>query len=241
MKKLTLMLGALTLFVACDPTGGAESPFRIVVETEGLGPEGFDTDTGWHVTLDSAHARIAAIYLWENPPQLARNERLFRPWNWFIAPAYAHAGDLHFAGGAVLGEHVGLVDVDLLKTPLDLGERVGNEGRTRSFSVLFEPAPALNGNIAWVSGRATKEGVSVSFEGGLSLSPGRERRVDGLATDGWIEPGATFVLTFLPARWFRDADFSEFVDNGELSPESQVRAAWFLGARSNGAFTGTWR
>lgn len=241
MKKLVVFLSTLTLLSACDPTGGAESPFAIVVESEGVGPEGFDTATGWHVSLDSADVRLSAIYLWENPPALARSVRPFRLWDFVVAPAYAHAGDMHFAGGAVLGEHVGLVSVDLLNTPLDLGEHIGNEGRVRSFSVVFEPSKDLDGHVAWVSGQATKNGVTIPFEGGLSLAAGRERRVDGLVTDGWIAKDATFVLTVELARWFRDAEFSTLAADGVISPDAQVRAAWFLGARSNQSFSGSWR
>lgn len=241
MKRLVVLLGSMTLLAACDATSGAESPFGIVVETQGAGAEGFDTATGWHVLLDAAEVQLSAIYLWENPPALARNARPFRPWNLIVAPAYAHAGDMHFAGGAVLGEHVGLIGIDLLKPPLDLGEHIGNEGRVRSFSVVFEPSKDLDGHVAWVSGQATKNGVTIPFEGGLSLAPGRERRVDGLMTDGWIAPDATFVLTVQLSRWFQDADFSTLGENGQISSDSQVRAAWFLGARSNASFQGSWR
>lgn len=237
MSRTMRCVAVSMLLSACGATGGGEAPFEMVIEASGVDAEGFDTDTGWHVTLDEATVQLSAIYLWENPPALARR---WTPWDLIAPPAHAHAGDLHFNGGAVLGEHLGHVQIDLLAAPMSLGERVGNEGRVQSFTVLFEPSDELGGHVAWVKGAASKDGVTVPFEGGLALEPGRDRRVDGLVTDGWISPGATFVTSIEVPRWFRDADFSKLVD-GAITPESQVRAAWFLGARSNESFVGSWR
>lgn len=229
MKRIWLVGALLVALSACGETGGAEVPFSIVIETRGT--DGFDTETGWHVQLDEARLNVSAIYLWENPPALARL------WNLLVPVAHAHAGDLQFSGGAVLGEHLGLVELDLMSGRRELGERIGNEGPVKSFSVLLEP---VEGHVAQVRGRATKDGISVDFEGGLALEAGRQRRVDGLRTDGELTSGATFVVTANVPRWFRDADFST-LDDGVITPGTQTRAAWFLGVRSSDSFTGTWR
>lgn len=228
MRRIVLA-SALVVLGACGGTGGAEVPFSIVVETQGT--DGFDTDTGWRVQLDEARLNVSAIYLWENPPALARL------WNLLVPVAHAHAGDLQFAGGAALGEHLGLTTFDLLAGPTNLGERIGNEGRVQSFSVLLDP---IDGHVAKVRGTATREGVTVDFTGGLALDAGRQRRVDGLRTDGELTSGSTFVVTVNVARWFQDADFST-LDDGVIAPSTQARAAWFLGARGSDSFTGSWR
>jgi len=244
----------LLLLAACDGTGGREVPFRMAAQGDASATAHFVTSAGWDVTLTEARIAVGPLYLFENPPPAA-----FRVKRWwehgtelFISTAWAHAGDQHFSGGTVMGEYLEQVSLDLL-TPAatELGRFTGTAGTARSFSVWLDPprsaiADVMHGHHAWVVGVATRGAERVEFEGGLDIpAEGTLRRVEGVATDVPIDTDGLFSLRVAPAQWFADADFStltEAATNGRkvITETSQVRLAWFLGARGSRAFSGTW-
>lgn len=254
------LFALLVLAAACDPTDGREVAFRMRIETERVDdapPGTFVTATGWRVELTEAVVVLGPVYLHENPPLRAFNQR---PWldrlgRLFIAPAFAHAGDNQFAGGAVLAEYLDQVAVDLLAPAgLDVGELVASGGRARSFSLWLEPPGAFGpvagaptrGFHAWVAGAATRDGERIEFEGGLELPPGQTRRVEGLAADVPFDAdGGVLTLLVRPKAWFDLADFStltESADSGRtrITRDSQVGAVWYLGARGAGSYALRW-
>jgi hypothetical protein len=133
--------------------------------------------------------------------------------------------------------------------PVVLGAVTATAGRARSFSVLLDPPRAAltaptRGHHAWVRGRATKDGVTVAFEGGLDIpDEGRLRRVEGLPLDAPLEEGGRFTLVVHPDAWFDAADFTKLpAATGDaprpITRESQPGAVWFNAARGADAFTG---
>jgi hypothetical protein len=91
-----------------------------------------------------------------------------------------------------------------------------------------------------------KDGATIAFEGGLDLAAtGTQRRVDGLDLEADLDNGGTFTLVVHPEAWFDQADFSSLPAPAEggtrvIGDDSQVRGAWFIGARGYRAFTGEW-
>ena len=249
-----LLLTAVTaLAAACDAAAGREVTvsMALVAETRtGQAPDHFVTSTGWDVTLDDAALVLGPVYLFENPPPGASLVPWWRPDGWLVRTAHAHAGDQHFAGGAVLAEYVGQLALDVRHgEPVELGQVTATAGRARSFSVLLDPprtglGEATHGHHAWVRGRATKEGATVAFEGGLDIpNEGRLRKVDGLPLEAPLEDGGRFTLVVHPDAWFDAADFAKLpAAEGDaprtITRETQPGAVWFNAARGAAAFTG---
>jgi hypothetical protein len=249
-------LGVASLLSGCSDsgTGGAAVRFEMAVvavpdEGEELGT--FTTRTGYRVQLTEALVALGPIYLYENPPPVARAWRpLHRLWDVLVPSAHAHPGDLHFAGGAVKGEFLGQVVLDGLSSEAqELGAVQGVAGPARSFSVHLEPPSsaearsALHDHHAYVVGTAEKDGNSYPFEGGLDIEDlGTLRKVEGIPLEAEVSSQTRLTIELHLSRWFADADFarlSELDSNGRyvIDDESQVRAAWFIGARSFDTFS----
>jgi hypothetical protein len=259
-----LLLAFSTVLVHCDMqsgTGGRPVQFELQLETASPSerPIGeFLTSTGWHVKLEQAFIAVGPLYVYQNPPPLAHigveQGKTFpeRFWNFLIPNAHAHAGDEHFFGGEVKGEYLGQIAFDVLNPAgVRLSDVPGTLGRAQSMSIWLAPprtsiqgnASALHGHHAYVVGTATKEGVMVPFQGGLDIeNEGTKQRVDGIPLDMQLDDGALLTLTIHPQAWFDAAHFdmlSEKNDEGRyvITPASQVRTAWFLGARGFLAFS----
>ena len=244
------------LLVGCGATPGAEVPFNLRVDSA-LPTGSFTTSLGWTVTLDEARIVVSAVYLFENPPPSAARDRPItdRLASLFLSTAWAHAGSTHFSGGACLGELLDQAAIDLVAGAATAVPLIGNAGRVRSFSVLLDaprgdlakPESPTHGHHAWVRGTATKDGTTILFEGGLDVeNTGRLRYVDGITTDFALDAGGTFSVAIDPRAWFDTARFESLTTDGSdgrklISAESQVRSAWFIGARSARAFAGTWQ
>jgi hypothetical protein len=241
------------LATACEAAAGREVTVSMSLAARtraGGAPDRFVTATGWDVTLDEASVVLGPVYLFENPPPSASVTPRWRPDDWFVRTAWAHAGDQHFAGGAVLAEYVGQVVLDVRRgEPLELGQVTATAGRARSFSVLLDPprsarVEAAHGHHAWVRGRATKDASTVAFEGGLDIpDEGRLRRVDGLPLEAPLEEGGRFTLVVHPDAWFDSADFGKLpAAEGEaprtITRETQPGAVWFNAARGAASFSG---
>jgi hypothetical protein len=251
----TLLTLLLVPAVACDPAAGREATVSMRLSSsrrDGGPPRRFTTAAGWDVTLEEARIALGPIYLYENAPADALNEHWWRLDRLVLPVARAHAGDQQFSGGAVLAEYVGQVAFDALgAAPVDLGTTTATVARARSFSVRLDPPSATNreatrGHHLWARGQAAKDGATIAFEGGLDLAQaGTQRRVDGLDLEADLDDGGTFTLVVHPEAWFDQADFSSLPAPAEggtrvIGAESQVRGAWFVGARGYRAFTGGW-
>lgn len=251
----TLVALALAPALACDPAAGREATVSMrlaAARRDGGPPTQFTTSSGWDVTLSEARVALGPVYLYENAPADALNEPWWRIDRFLVPSARAHAGDQQFFGGAVLAEYVAQVAFDALSTtPLDLGTTTATVARARSCSLRLDPPnaanlDALHGHHLWARGQATKDGATIEFEGGLDLAEtGTQRRVDGLAIEADLDDGGAFTLTVHPEAWFDQADFSTLAapqegTTREITSASQVRGAWFIGARGYRAYSGEW-
>jgi hypothetical protein len=250
------LVGATAQLCGCSESGTGGEAVQLEMAVVGVPDAGeelgtFTTRTGYRVQLSEARVAIGPIYLYENPPPVARSASpLRRAWDALVPSAHAHPGDLHFAGGAVRGEYLGQVVLDgLAGERLDLGVLQGVAGPARSFSVILEPPrstearTALRDHHAYVVGTAEKDGASYSFEGGLDIeSEGALRKVEGIGLEAEIQQGARVTIQLHLSRWFADADFarlSALAPSGRyvIDEQSQVRGAWFIGARSFDTFS----
>jgi hypothetical protein len=242
-------LAAVALLSCESGTGGRPITFdfALAVEApEGAAPGVFQTATGWEVTLEEACLAVGPVYLWAQTAHLAR--RGFS----FVRRAHAHIGDRHFSGGEVRGEWLDQVALDLTAAgPRRLGRVNGLLGPAQSFSVLLDPPrgalrndACLRGFHAYVVGTARRGDAVVPFEGGLAIdNVGDARRVDGIPLSGALTEDAEFVLTVNPRAWFDEARFDSLDvrndrDRFVITADSQVRGAWFIGARSARGWAG---
>lgn len=257
MSLLALVAGRLTACSAESGTGGEAIRFEMLLASlpdEGDTVGSFTTSTGFRVTLSEARIALGPIYVYENPPPVAATAParswFGRAWDLLVPSAHAHPGDQHFAGGTVKGEFIGQVAFDALTTDaLNLGSVDGIAGAARSFSVELNPpssadaTAALGTNHAYVAGVAEKDGTTYEFEGGLSIENlGTLRKVEGIPMEADLREGSHLTVQLHLSSWFQDADFSrlnEMANSGPLriTPTSQVRTAWFIGARSYAAFS----
>lgn len=251
----SLFLGSLIHCDMASGTGGRAIQFDLHITSS---PAEFTTSTGWHVKLEQAFVAIGPIYVYQNPPPLADN-RVVPDQNWrerfsnmLIPSAHAHAGDEHFFGGEVKGEFLGQVSFDVLNANgVDLRDVPGTLGRAQSASIWLAPprtsiqgqASALHGHHAYVVGTAEKDATVIPFEGGLDIeNEGTKRRVDGIPLDMQLDDDRRLTFIVHPRSWFDAAHFDRLAEKNTagryvITPESQVRAAWFIGARGFSAFT----
>jgi hypothetical protein len=246
-------------FAACLCLGGCESgtegravrfdlAIGSVAEEGEPGPGVFETETGWRIVLDEARVALGPVYLYAASDSLA--ERLAQIFV-LLPVARAHGGTDPYAGRVVRGE---LLDSFVLDA-LDPERRVwtglpGSAGGVESLRVDLpgpeaESAGSLRGYHAWVRGTATRGDERVPFAGGLTIpSDGLSEQVEGIALDGLLDDGATVTLAVRPHAWFDGAHFERLPPPGgdgvrPIVADSQVRNAWYLGARSLAGYVAT--
>ncbi len=214
-----------------------------VAESGAPGPGVFDTGTGWRVVLDEARLGLGPVYLYATADSLARRlEEILVP------VARAHGGTDPYAGRVVRGEMLDAFVLDVLAPERRLWTDLpGSAGRVESLRVDLpgpeaEGAGPLRGHYAWVRGTATRGDERVPFAGGLIIpSDGLSEQVEGIPLDGLLDDGATVTLAVRPRAWFDGAHFERLPPPGgdgvrPIVPGSQVRNAWYLGARSLAAY-----
>jgi hypothetical protein len=249
---LALIACALTAMgaVACDSgTEGRAVAFELALESAvsaGATTRGeFDTDTGWHVVLDEARIALGPIYLYGDEGALTLRS-LGRA---LVPVAHAHGGADMYIGRIVRGEYLDAVVFDALAPErLALGTVSGRAGHASALRVdVAGPAADLAGLLrahsAWVHGVASKDGATVTFEGGLDIpDDGLARHIDGIPMDVAIDDGVTVVVALQLRAWFAAAHFDRLTERGAdgtyaIGAATQVRTAWYLGARSLSAFS----
>lgn len=242
-------LATLVLLGACESgTSGRLVRFSLsvgsVVEAGAPGPGVFETGTGWRVVLDEARIALGPVYLYATADSLAtRLERVLVP------VARAHGGTDPYAGRVVRGELLAPFVLDALAPERRVWTALpGSAGRVESLRVDLpgpdaEGGDALRGHHAWVRGVATRGDERVSFEGGLTIpASGISEQVEGIPLDGVLDEGAKVTLDLRLRAWFDGAHFDRLplpASDGArvIVPDSQVRNAWYLGARSLAGYT----
>ncbi|MFV8749801.1 hypothetical protein ACNOYE_04570 [Nannocystaceae bacterium ST9] len=260
-----LLLGLAT---SCAETPGRPVFFDLALEAlpgDDGDPARFTSASGWQVELDRAVIAIGPIYLYENPPldRQADDAWTERPLHallgWVEASAHAHPGDNLFDGGAIKGEYLQQIAFDLIDQPkAGLGLARGVAGQVGSLSlILWEPGDATLGAVelledhhAYVIGRASKDGVTIEFAGGVLIPDiGVKRRVDGLAADFELDDGGLLIVGVDPAAWFDQADFELLTSQAEqdeqgrwvIDEATQVGIAWNQALHRPYAWTGRWQ
>lgn len=266
MRRIAIAaLGLLGCHAGERGTAGHSVQFDVAIEAApSPGDElGFVTETGWHVELDEAIIALGPFYLWEQGSYAGATPGDEPVDGWLAAlgelvvpTAHAHPGDVHFAGGELRGEFLGQLAYDVLRgAPARVGRARGIAGDVRSLSVILDPpgastvgdAALLHGYHAYVIGTATRGRNTVPFEGGLTIpAEGIQREVDGIPLEIELDDDGTLVVGVRPRAWFADAHFEQLdTDNAEgdrrlITADSQVAAAWYIGARTAAAFYARW-
>jgi hypothetical protein len=234
----------MPVLLACGSTEGSVVTIEVVLEAPSS-PSTFTTSTGWEVRLDEA--RIAMGPLFAFAPRFD-GSAIAAIRSFLLPVAHAHGGTDPLNGRRVRAEWLPQVAFDAIsKEPLLLGAVEAESGLVDAFSVTLDPpassqAAILHGHHLWVRGEAIKDSTSIRFGGGLDIpDEGLSRRVENIPIDAFLEEGGRWVVTVHASQWFQDAQFDGLTEqDGEgvflITPESQVRRAWFLGARSTRAY-----
>lgn len=235
-------IAALLIVVGCGTGGTGEEEVQVALSfaTE-PGLQRFTNDLGWEIELEEAAISVGPLaFFAESPPTASLPGRL---WRLVVPEAHAHAGFDEWSG-SVRAELLETVVLDLLaEVPHPPVELVGFAGPVRSAALELHAAPAgaLGGAQARVRGVATRDGETIAFEGDLVLPDEKSQRIAGIPAELELGQGAEIVLEVRARRWLREADFGslEPVEEGSprrIVPGTQAHAAWYLGARSHGAF-----
>jgi hypothetical protein len=239
-------LMALLAWTACDAgTGGALVDIAVAVESEpqpGQPLGSFDTNTGFRVVLSEAKLAVGALLAY------APEGQAMTPSRWWLGKALAHGGFDPFNGRRVRAEYktAAPLVIDLLGVgPRALGTLQAEEGALASATVLFAPMVEGRAAQAWVRGTATRDGLSIPFEGALLLQDeALLRRVDGIRAGGELAADGVLTFIFRPHVWFEDAHFDRLLPNESgprvIEPTTQVHTAWSFGARSAKAYETRW-
>ena len=241
----SLSCSAVLLAMACGQTEGQVVTVDVALETSDA-PTSFTTNTGWEVRLDEA--RIALGPLFAFAPRF--EGRTMATLHAFLFPvARAHGGTDPLNGRRVRAEWLSQVAFDATPgtNPLVLGTIEAESGQVDAVTITLDPpgsanAAAMHDHHLWARGEASKGDRTIRFEGGLDIpDEGLSRRVEDIPIDAFLEEGGRWTITVRPEEWFQDADFDRLTEQSAdgvylITPESQVRSAWFLGARSSRAY-----
>lgn len=243
-RIISISLCAALLLGACGDTEGNIVTIEVALETPSS-PSSFTTSTGWDVRLDEARIAMGPLFAFaprfEGGTVAAIRSLLF-------PVARAHGGTDPLNGRRVRAEWLRQVVFDAVGgEAMSLGLIEAESGEIDAVTVTLDPPDAANaesteGHHLWARGEATKNGSTIAFEGGLNVpDQGLSRRVENIPIDAFVDEGGRWVVTVHPSEWFRDAQFDRLTEQNEdgvflITPESQVRSAWLLGARSTRAY-----
>jgi hypothetical protein len=240
------LCGLLVLLAAaCGETEGEIVTIEVALEAP-ASPSTFTTSTGWEVRLDEARVAIGPLFAFA-PRFEGGAVAALR--SFFMPRARAHGGTDPLNGRRVRAEWLGQVAFDATPgaDPVVLGVIEAESGEVDAVTVTLNPpepdhAATLHDHHFWVRGEATKDGETIPFEGGLDIpDEGLSRRVESIPIDAFLDQGGRWTVTVRATEWLQDALFDRLTEqNGEgvfvITPESQVRGAWLLGARSTRAY-----
>jgi hypothetical protein len=241
----SLCCSAVLLAMACWQTEGQVVTIDVALEAP-ASPTFITTNTGWEVHLDEARVALGPLFAFA-PRFEGGTMASLRA---FLFPvARAHGGTDPLNGRRVRAEWLSQVAFDA--TPgadlVVLGTIEAESGQVDAVTVTLDPpdsanTAAMHDHHLWARGEASKDGRTIRFEGGLDIpDEGLSRRVEDIPIDAFLEQGGRWTITVHPEEWFQDADFDRLTETNAdgvslITPESQVRSAWFLGARSSRAY-----
>lgn len=223
MKRLMwLCLGLFAL--SCGGTARTRRTFPLVVSsTAGA----MVTDSGWTVTLSSAHASFASARFFSGEVPVVRR---FDPLGWLIPSAWAHPG--HYVPGEALGEVLTPVEADLLGGDTAWGEVSAVTGEYGSLQLTFAAA-GLH-----LAGTATKDAQSVAFD--ATFTP--PSAIEGVSFAHTMDtaPGGVRVAVDLSAVVTR-MDFAYVgTSTSPLDATSPAFNGFARGVEDASAYVATW-
>jgi hypothetical protein len=241
----SLCCSAALLATACGETEGQVVTIDVALEAP-ASPTSVTTNTGWEVHFDEARVALGPLFAFA--PRLEGGA--MAALRSFLFPvARAHGGTDPLNGRRVRAEWLSQVAFDATPgaDPAVLGTIEAESGNVDAVTVTLDPpdvanAAAMHDHHLWARGEAKKDGQTIRFEGGLDIpDEGLSRRVENIPIDAFLEQGGRWTITVRPQDWFQDANFDRLnQQNAEgvylITPESQVRSAWLLGARSPRAY-----
>ena len=244
IRTLLIACCASAAFFGCGETEGEVVTIEVALETP-VEPAGFTTSTGWEVRLDEAWIVMGPLFAFA-PRFEGGAIAAVRSFLWPVARA--HGGTDPLNGRRVRAEWLPQVVFDAIAAePLTLGLVEAESGAVDAVTVTLSPpemraGDETHGHHLWARGEATRDGVTIPFEGGLDIpDEGLARRVENIPIDAFLEQGGRWVLTVHASEWFQDAQFDRLTEQNEdgvflITTESQVRGAWLLGARGTRAY-----
>jgi hypothetical protein len=230
--------------LGCGNTEGSVVTIEVALEAPSS-PSAFTTNIGWEVRLDEA--RIAMGPLFAFAPRFD-GSAIAAIRSVLLPVAHAHGGTDPLSGRRVRAEWLPQIVFDAIsEEALLLGAIEAESGPVDAVTVTLNPpassqAAILHDHHLWVRGEATKDTTSIPFEGGLDIpDEGLSRRVENIPIDAFLEEGGRWVVTVRASEWFQDAHFDRLKEQDDegvflITPESQVRGAWLLNARSTRAY-----
>lgn len=228
MKRALPLLLLLLLVSACIGTTGSD---LVTFRAYAAGPADangqpltFTNGLHWNVTLTKARLHIGAVYLNRSVPVSGSQEREC------ILP------------GVYVAEVLSGVDIDALSPTPTRFPGVGNGTEDRAVTgevwLAGERIDALDDDttIAEVAGTATRDGVSMRFEGTITIGKNRlplstdparpganplcaERIVTPIPVNVTPRSTGSLLVRVDPRRWFANVELGEL----EILPETDLR------------------
>lgn len=222
-------------------------------------PGVFTTESGWDIELDEAVIALGPIYAYADTGGVARAPLSRRTQlallDLLVPRARAHSGFDPFARRTVRAEYLDQIAFDALaEAPLSVGTVDGEAGTAASVTIILDAprgaladaASPVHAHQAWVVGTGRRGDETVEFEGGLDLpDDGLVRRIDGVPFAAEVDDGGVMTLSVHLREWLNHAQLDTLTTRAEsgrfsIDRASQVRNAWYLGARDADAFTASW-
>nr|BAL57066.1 hypothetical conserved protein [uncultured delta proteobacterium] len=268
--------------VHCDGTTG-DHRVRFGGTVIGSGPDGV-TASGWILHFEQFVAAFGPVRIYSDEPfAIERRCDTRAPWNFrsrfSIGLAFAQhchgcprapVAEFGFERGAAVDKAIDLLSPE----PFQLGPANARNGLYRSVSFTFRSpvsvqnagpvAAVLRGHSMVVRGTATRDGITIPFEGAIDLhtqdetagvTPGERPyttygvmfdRPEGVFIDSTNEATDHVAIRVELARMFDQADFSLLPPSSTpgaprvIAPDTSVYAAWRLGVENPRTFRVGW-
>lgn len=232
-----LALSLSVWFGACG--SGTTTGHPVTLETEIVADsaidEGFETQTGWSVEIDTVALSLAALYYFDGEPAFAQREpsSVWQRLAALLGPSLAYAHPGHYVAGMARGEMIEPAALTLTSSPHALGVGQGLSGWLRSGRFAFAASagdqPLLEGAAAYVRGRASKGEQTVHFVLTATLEEiaqnASEAQIGGAVFDEVeVRADGTVTVTVLPQVWLNLVHF-DALDPGSAEEPTQVSAS----------------
>lgn len=226
LRRVLALAPIVAIATACIGTTGSERvSFRAFAAGTAEAQSAFVNGRGWSITLTRARLHVGALYLNRSVPVSGGQERAC------------------FLPGVYVAQVLEGIDVDTLVPDLQPFPYTGSGTADRAVTgEVWLTGGRIDAQddrttIADVAGSASKDGVSMRFEGTITIGRNRvapqtdparpganplcaARIVTPIPTDVTPAEGGALVLRVDPRGWFANVELGELVP---VSPESDLR------------------